>query len=67
MLFNVTKPDYKQYHAMTFLIDSFIKSNCEDEALLDFEGSNIEGVKNFYSGFGSVNRPYYLIKSKTIF
>jgi len=67
MLFNVTEPNYKQYHAMTFLIDNFIKSNCENEVLLDFEGSNIEGVKNFYSGFGSVNKPYYLIKTNSIF
>jgi len=58
MLFNVTKPNCKEYHAMTFLIDNFIKSNCEQNLILDFEGSNIEGVRKFYKGFGSYDACY---------
>jgi len=61
MLFNVTKPNHKQYHAMTFLIDYFIQSNCEEDILLDFEGSNIEGVKKFYAGFGSRDQKYSMV------
>ena len=64
MLFNVTKPNYKQYHTMTYLIDYFIQSNCECDMLLDFEGSNIEGVKKFYTGFGSRNQKYSIVLRK---
>ena len=48
---------------MTYLIDSFIKINSNKKIIFDFEGSNIKGVKNFYSGFGSKNNPYFLVKS----
>ena len=58
MLFNVTRPNCKEYHAMTFLIDNFIKSNCEQKLILDFEGSNIEGVRKFYKGFGGLDACY---------
>jgi len=61
MLFNVTRPDFKKYHGMTFLIDDFIKSNSNQYKLLDFEGSNLEGVRKFYSGFGSCYSPYFSI------
>ena len=50
---------------MTFLIDDYIKSNCNKNKVLDFEGSNLEGVKKFYSGFGSINKPYFLFTNKT--
>ena len=52
-----------QYHSMTLLIDYFIKSNCKEKKVLDFEGSNIEGVRNFYAGFGGLNNQYYAIKN----
>ena len=65
MLFNVTSPKYKHFHSMTFLINYFIKSNCMQKKFLDFEGSNIEGVKNFYAGFGKLVI-ISIIKSKII-
>lgn len=63
ILFNVTKPNSKHYHSMTFLIDYFINSNCNEDKLLDFEGSNIEGIRSFNAGFGSLNNQYYTIKN----
>ena len=66
MLFNVTNPKYKHFHSMTFLINYFIKSNCMQKKILDFEGSNITGVKNFYAGFGACNHQYYKIQNNFI-
>jgi len=45
--------------AMFLLIGQFIALNagCKGR-VLDFEGSNIEGVARFYKGFGAANRPY---------
>ncbi len=63
MLFNVTKSNFKEHHGMTYLIDDFIKSNSNQSKVLDFEGSNLDGVRKFYSGFGSVDRPYYLFQN----
>lgn len=49
--------------AMFGLIDRYIQMHCGAEGrLIDFEGSNIAGVAQFYAGFGAVNRPYPFIK-----
>ena len=47
---------------MTFLIDWYIKKNSHSDRTLDFEGSNILGVRRFYMGFGAKEHPYYLLK-----
>ena len=66
MLFNVTMPKNRHFHSMTFLINYFIKSNCMQKKILDFEGSNIPGVKTFYAGFGACNHQYYTIQNNFI-
>ena len=62
LLFHFTNPEYKKRHAMTFLIDWYIKKNSHSDRTLDFEGSNILGVRRFYMGFGAKEHPYYLLK-----
>lgn len=52
----------KKLGAMYFLVDSFIKSNAEQELKLDFEGSMIPGVARFYSGFGAIPETYFQLK-----
>lgn len=52
----------KTTSAMFLLIDALIKLNCQQEVLLDFEGSRIEGIARFYKGFGAKNHPYYTLK-----
>ncbi len=45
-----------------FLFNEFIKDHAEETAILDFEGSNIEGIARFFKGWGAVNVPYYNYK-----
>ena len=47
---------------MTFLINFFIKQHACKNEFLDFEGSNIKGVKRFYKSFGAVEKNYLHIK-----
>ncbi|MBN2765156.1 MAG: hypothetical protein JXR27_02210 [Paludibacteraceae bacterium] len=58
----VSNDEGKKTSAMFLLLDTIIKANASSDCLLDFEGSEIEGVARFYKGFGAVNRPYYVIK-----
>ena len=48
----------KQKYAMFFLLDQFIRENSGNELILDFEGSMIFGVAQFYKGFGADDKPY---------
>ncbi len=61
-LLAVSNEEGKTKSAMFALVDYVIQKNVESELILDFEGSEIEGVARFYKGFGAVNRPYYVIK-----
>ena len=61
-VFPVNSEKSKITSANFLLIDSLISKFSGNEMLLDFEGSEIEGVARFYKGFGAVNRPYYVIK-----
>jgi len=62
LLFNASLKDNSQYNYMTFLINFFIKQHACKNEFLDFEGSNIKGVKRFYKSFGAVEKNYLHIK-----
>jgi len=50
----------KNKQAMSFLMDQIIQKYCEkNDVILDFEGSNIEGIARFYASFGAKNYPYF--------
>ncbi|MDX2196059.1 MAG: hypothetical protein NW207_06550 [Cytophagales bacterium] len=49
--------EYKQYHIMHCMYDMIIKQ-FHDKSLLDFEGSEIEGVHFFNSRFGALDTYY---------
>jgi hypothetical protein len=73
-LFPVSSPIGKDYQAMRFLLDEFIKENSGTSVKLDFEGSSVASVAQFYESFGSTLELYpryfktYLpFISKTIF
>ncbi len=45
------------------LVDAFVKKNSQQEHILDFEGSSIEGISRFYKGFGASENNYTLYKT----
>jgi len=53
----------KNEGGLFFLIDQYIQNHCgNDSRLIDFEGSNISGIAQFYAGFGASDRPYPFIR-----
>ncbi len=54
-------PAGRKQSAGHLLFDELIKELSHNGVILDFEGSDIEGIKSFYKGFGAVNQPYYKI------
>lgn len=42
-----------------FLFDNIVKEFAGSGLVLDFEGSEISGIRKFYLNFGSVEQPYY--------
>jgi hypothetical protein len=61
-LMNTTTSEGRRTHANHFLIDAIIKEFCNSNLILDFEGSDLAGVKSFYENFGAVNQPYFKVK-----
>ena len=51
----------KSSSAMFWIINEIIRRNAETPKLLDFEGSRIEGIAQFYQGFGAQLKPYFQI------
>jgi hypothetical protein len=59
---SVSSAEGKQQRAMYAIIDSFIRQHANQPCLLDFEGSNIEGIARFFEGFGAKPEFYQHIK-----
>jgi hypothetical protein len=55
-------PSSRTSGASHFLLDAFIKENAEKEMILDFEGSNVEGIARFFKRFGATEEKYSAIK-----
>ena len=49
----------KMNGAMYFMFDHIIKTNAQSDKILDFGGSDIEGVAAFYKKFGANDHEYY--------
>ena len=52
----------KQCQSMTFLLNDIIERNANSSLLIDFEGSAIESIRNFYEGFGAKDEPYPMLE-----
>lgn len=57
-MMNSTPAEGRKIAANHFLVDAVIQEFSGSSLLLDFEGSDIPGIKSFYENFGAVNEPY---------
>jgi hypothetical protein len=55
-------PNGKTIGASHYLIDRFIHAHAGEDALLDFEGSDVRNLAFFYSSFGAVEEKYPAIR-----
>jgi len=62
-LLPVSSPEGKKLSAMRFLLDRFIAEFSGKNYLLDFEGSTIPSVAQFYHNFGAVAEIYPLYRA----
>ncbi len=54
----------KQLHVSTYLINELINDFQGQKMILDFEGSMLTGVENFYQSFGAYAESYYYFKKR---
>ena len=65
LLFPYTTEKGKKKQAMSFLIDTLIGQN--ELEIIDFEGSSIDSIANFYLQFGAEKHSYWTIHWKSRF
>ena len=58
-IMNATTQNGRQKEANYFLFDQLVREFAGSRLLLDFEGSDLSGVRNFYEKFGAVSQPYF--------
>ena len=61
-LFSASDPEVDLQGAMFKIIDHQLNNISGKDLILDFEGSEIEGIARFYRGFGTKTMTYYNIK-----
>jgi hypothetical protein len=61
-MMNSTTAAGRKVEANHFLIDAVIREFAGSNLILDFEGSDLPGIKTFYQNFGATNQPYYMVK-----
>jgi len=59
---SVSTPEGKAARAMYAIINRFIADHAGTGIILDFEGSNVEGIARFFEGFGAQPETYQHIK-----
>lgn len=65
-LFSASDAFGRESHAMTFLLNEVFRQTAGQGFIFDFEGSNIPGLKDFYSGFGGVQLTYHRAVRNTL-
>lgn len=61
-IMSVTLKEGREKRAHFYLLDRLIAEFSNGHLLLDFEGSEIPGIAEFYRKFGSINQPYPFLK-----
>lgn len=57
---------YRSSGAQSLLLWESIKFAAQKSQVFDFEGSNIEGIENFFRQFGGICVPLYLVKKSSL-
>ena len=57
-IMNSTTPEGRSTEANYFLLSEVWKEFQHSDLVFDFEGSDIEGIRNFYRKFGATDQPY---------
>ena len=65
-IFSGQSDDGKKTGALAFLIDNVIKQYSPGNIILDFEGSDNEGLARFYKGFGAKEVNYYRFRKNSL-
>ena len=63
----VCSPEGYRVSAHFVIVDDLIQKLSESNMVLDFEGSRIEGIARFFSGFGAIVKPYASIRPEISF
>ena len=58
-LFSGSDESNKENHGLTFLLDHVIEKYSGTDNILDFEGSDNDGLARFYKGFGGEEKYYW--------
>lgn len=53
-------------HAMTGLLSHVIKRHAGEQKIVDFEGSEIPGIKAYFQSFGAMEQPYFQYNVNTL-
>jgi hypothetical protein len=61
-IMSVSLPEGREKRAHFFLVDRLISEFSKENIYIDFEGSEIPGIAEFYRKFGSSNQPYPFLK-----
>ena len=61
-MMNTTTDTGKKVSANHFLFDKIIEEFSNSHYILDFEGSDVIGIKEFYKNFNPINEPYFYYK-----
>lgn len=65
-VFNATNKNGKNLGAAHLLFDSIIQQYANTKFTLDFEGSSVASIAQFYRGFGGVEENYFAIIKKDL-
>jgi hypothetical protein len=65
-LFSGNSDEGKQFGAMPSLIDHYISECPKEIEILDFEGSDNQGLKRFYQSFGAIEANYVHLKQNRL-
>jgi hypothetical protein len=61
-IMSVTLQKGREKRSHFLLLDQLIREFADKDLTLDFEGSEVPGIAEFYRKFGSVNQPYSFLK-----